>query len=194
MRHGRLPWFTPDELDAEQRAYYEKLLSGPRDMSALTDSEGRLHGAFNARLLDPPVGTAIQELGAALRFHSKLDDKLRELTILTVASHERCDFEWNGHAAIAKKAGLTAEQLEGVRAGNAIPSLSYQEELTWRVAKALLDEGDLAAALFAEAMDELGPAVLFDIVSLVGYYRHTAMAMRVWQVPLRPGDVPVFGG
>ncbi len=60
--HGRLPWLRPDELDEEQRAYYDRLLSGPRDRDTVVDEHGRLHGAFNARLLDPAVGTAIQQL------------------------------------------------------------------------------------------------------------------------------------
>ncbi len=38
----------------------------------------------------------------------------------------------------------------------------------------------------------IGTVALFDIVSLVGHYLHTALALRVWQVPLRPGDEPVF--
>jgi 4-carboxymuconolactone decarboxylase len=52
MLHGRLHWYTPDELDADQRAYYDELLSGPRDPRGLIDEEGRLTGAFNARVLD----------------------------------------------------------------------------------------------------------------------------------------------
>lgn len=65
--HGRLPWLRPGDLDDEQREYYDRLLNSPRDRASYVDDQGRLHGAFNARLLDPPVGTAIQRLGAALR-------------------------------------------------------------------------------------------------------------------------------
>ena len=66
-RYGRLPWFRPGDLTAEQRNYYDRLTSGPRNKASLLDTQGRLKGAFNARLLDPPVGTAIEQLGAVLR-------------------------------------------------------------------------------------------------------------------------------
>jgi 4-carboxymuconolactone decarboxylase len=90
MQHGRLHWYTPDELDADQRAYYDELLSGPRDPRGLIDEEGRLTGAFNARVLDPKVGMVIQELGAALWFGTVLTDRQREVAILTVAEAEQC--------------------------------------------------------------------------------------------------------
>lgn len=192
MPHGRLPWFRPEDLDAEQRAYYDRLLATPRDRSGFVDDEGRLQGAFNARLLDPPVGTAIQELGAALRFGSKLADRQREIVILTVAESEQCNFEWHGHAEAARRAGLSDDELEALRTGAPAPSLSADEQVVRRVARELLGERDVSDELFAAVMDSIGPVAMFDIVSLVGHYLHTALAIRVWRVPLRAGDEPVF--
>src|ERR1700761_4402486 len=112
MKYGRLPWFEPAELDERQRAYYERLLSGPRDRSPRTAPEGRLYGAFTARLLDPPVGTAIQELGAALRFGGELSGRAREIVILTVAASERCDYEFAAHARAARRTGMTEDEID----------------------------------------------------------------------------------
>lgn len=193
MKYGRLPWFEPAELDDRQRAYYERLLSGPRDRSALTDAEGRLYGAFNARLLDPPVGTAIQELGAALRFGGELSARAREIVILSVAAAERCEYEWAAHARVARRAGLTEDELEGLRDGAGMPSFSPQEQAVLAAARALIDGRDLSDQQFAAAETQIGLAPLFDIISLVGHYQHTAMALRVWRTPPRDGDQPVFG-
>lgn len=193
-RHGRLPWFRPEDLDAEQRRYYDSLLAGPRDPSAFVDAEGRLEGAFNARLLDPPVGTAIQELGAALRFRSRIAGRRRELVILTVAVAERCEFEWHGHVPGARRVGLAGDQLAALRAGATVPGLSEDERLVCEVARELVRDNDLSDTTYARAATALGVETLFDIVSLVGHYRHTALALRVWRVPLRAGDAAVFGG
>lgn len=191
--HGRLPWLRPGELDEEQREYYDRLLNSPRDRAAYVDDEGRLHGAFNARLLDPPVGTAIQQLGAALRFGGKLTAGQREIVILTVAQWHRSDFEWHGHAHGARTAGLTDDQLAALRAGSDVPGLSPPERLAREVAWTLLRTNDLSDAEFDAAQAVLGLPALFDVISLVGHYSHTALALRVWRVPLRPGDEPVFG-
>jgi AhpD family alkylhydroperoxidase len=193
MKYGRLPWFEPAELDDRQRAYYERLLSGPRDRSALTDAEGRLYGAFNARLLDPPVGTAIQELGAALRFGGELSARAREIVILSVAAAERCEYEWAAHARVARRAGLTEDELAGLRDGASVPSFSPQEQTVLAAARALIAGRDLSDQQFAAAETQIGLAPLFDIISLVGHYQHTAMALRVWRTPPRDGDEPVFG-
>ncbi len=191
MRHGRLPWFAPEELDDAQREYYDELLSGPRDTSRLLGPGGRLTGAFNSRLLDPKVGTAIQRTGAALRYGSVLTDRERELVICSVAAAERCDYEWYGHAGHARAAGITDAQLSAVMAGEQPDGLSPEEQAAYRLARRLIATADLTDAEFAEAERAVGYTKVFDVLSLVGHYRHTAMALRVWRVPLLPGDEPV---
>jgi 4-carboxymuconolactone decarboxylase len=192
MQHGRLHWYTPEELDADQRAYYDKLLSGPRDPKGMIDEQGRLAGAFNARVLDPKVGTVIQELGAALRFGTVLTDRQREVAILTVAEAAQCSYEWNAHAQVARKVGLVEPELEALRAGECPASLSPTEQRTWKTTSLLAKDGDLPDADYAAAVAELGESAVFALVSVVGYYQHTALALRVWRVPLRDGDAEVF--
>jgi 4-carboxymuconolactone decarboxylase len=191
--HGRLPWLRPGDLDDEQREYYDQLLNSPRDRASYVDDQGRLHGAFNARLLDPPVGTAIQRLGAALRFGGKLTARQREIVILTVAQWHRSDFEWHGHARGARAAGLTGDQLDALRTGADVRGLSSPERQAREVARTLLRTNDLSDAEFQAAHAALGLPALFDVITLVGHYCHTALALRVWRVPLRPGEEPVFG-
>ncbi|HEY1819055.1 MAG TPA: carboxymuconolactone decarboxylase family protein [Trebonia sp.] len=193
MRYGRLPWFEPADLDDHQRAYYERLLAGPRDRASLTDADGRLYGAFNARLLDPPVGTAIQELGAALRFGGELSARDREIVILEVAASERCEYEWAAHAKVARRAGLTEDELEGLRSGADVPSLSPHEQSVRRTARALIIGRDLSDEQFTAAEEQIGLVSLFDIISLVGHYQHTAMALRVWRTPPRDETQAAFG-
>jgi 4-carboxymuconolactone decarboxylase len=193
MRHGRLHWYTPDELDADQRAYYDQLLSGPRDPKGIVDEQGRLVGAFNARVLDPRVGTVIQELGAALRFGTVLTDRQREIAILTVAEAEQCSYEWNAHAQVARKVGIVDSELDELRAGKCPASLPSIEERTWKTASLLAKDGDLPDEDYAAAVAELGEPAVFALVSIVGYYQHTALAIRVWRVPLRDGDTEAFG-
>src|SRR6185503_10302862 len=95
VKYGRLRLLTRDELTEQQREYYDHLMAGPRPKSAIVDEQGRLIGGFNSRLLDPVVGMAIQELGAALRFNTPaLSDRQREIAILETVRHERCEYEW----------------------------------------------------------------------------------------------------
>jgi alkylhydroperoxidase family enzyme len=194
-RYGRLPWFRPGDLTAEQRNYYDRLTSGPRNKASLVDTQGRLKGAFNARLLDPPVGTAIEQLGAVLRFGTPaLTGRQREIAILEVARSERSGYEWRAHSATGLAAGLRPEELEAILAGRDLDTFSPPETLTRQVVRALVTERDLTDLLFAAAEQDLGPTALFDLISLVGYYQHTALALRVWRVPLDPDGTPFPDG
>src|SRR5690349_16779378 len=64
---ARIARLTPDRLDAHQRVVYDAIASGPRTANgafSLTDAEGCLEGPFNAMLLHPAIGDALQQLGA----------------------------------------------------------------------------------------------------------------------------------
>jgi alkylhydroperoxidase/carboxymuconolactone decarboxylase family protein YurZ len=183
--HGRLPHFLPSELSVEQREFYDRLVSGPRSKTSIVDDQGRLVGAFNSRLLDPKVGSAIQELGAVLRFGTKLSGREREIVILSVARQERAPYEWRAHSMVARRAGMTDDELSGLLTGIAPDSFDARERKFMEVTAALLADGDLDDPLFESAATVIGLTALFDVVSLVGYYRNTAMSMRVWRVPER---------
>lgn len=63
----RIRPMPPADLDAEQRALYDAITGGPRASGpqhfALTSDDGALRGPFDAFLLSPAVGGALQGLG-----------------------------------------------------------------------------------------------------------------------------------
>jgi len=78
---ARLPKFEPTALDAEQRSLYDAIAGGRRaqgpQLFRLADADGRLEGPFNAFLLQPRLGSALQALGASVRYDTGLDDRCR---------------------------------------------------------------------------------------------------------------------
>jgi 4-carboxymuconolactone decarboxylase len=108
---SRLERLVPESLDDQQRALYELINAGPRAAGSqsfrLVGDDGALEGPFNAMLLCPILGTALQELGAALRYRTSLSDRAREMAILAVAAHEDSAFEWHAHQAVGRLTGLT---------------------------------------------------------------------------------------
>ena len=118
---ARLPKFEPPALDAEQRSLYDAIAGGRRaqgpQLFRLADAEGRLEGPFNAFLLQPRLGSALQALGASVRYDTGVDDRSREIAILVVAAHWRSDFEWYAHEAVGRAAGLGEAELAALREG-----------------------------------------------------------------------------
>jgi 4-carboxymuconolactone decarboxylase len=196
MKHGRLTWLRPVDLDPEQRKIYDTITNGPRgraDRNApLTDAEGRLEGPFNAMLFSPDVGGALQALGASLRYNSLLTDRTRELAVLLVAREYNSDYEWRAHEHVGRVAGLSESEISDLMEGRPAPSLSDPEALTFKVTECLISERDLPEDVFSEAARTLGEAVITELITLVGYYSLLALSMRACKTPLPAGVTPAF--
>jgi 4-carboxymuconolactone decarboxylase len=180
----RQPKLPPGELTEEQRVLYDTITGGPRGQGkqvfALTDESGALRGPFNAMLLHPPLGSALQALGSAVRYQGKLTGRAREIAILVVARHWRSAFEAHSHEAIGASIGLTDDELAALREDR--PFGDGHDRLVAATASALAARGDLTDEEFAAARDALGSAVVFELTTLVGYYATLAMQLRVFQV------------
>jgi 4-carboxymuconolactone decarboxylase len=190
---ARLPKFEPSALDAEQRSLYDAIAGGRRAQGAqlfrLADADGRLEGPFNAFLLQPRLGSALQALGASVRYDTGLDDRCREIAILVVAAHWRSDFEWHAHEAVGREAGLGDAELAALREGRHA-ELAGRESVVARTAAALVTRGDLDDAEYGEAVGHLGAAGLFELLTLVGYYATLALQLRVFRVPAPEDTAP----
>lgn len=184
---ARLPMLRPDDLSPAQRTLYDKLVTGKRATGPrafpLTDEEGRLQGPFNAMLLNPELGDALQSVGEAVRYATALTPRQRELATLTVAAAESSPYEWAAHSHLAKTAGLTDADLEAIRtdASLSLPDPAEQSVLT--ATRELLNTGNLSDATFTATRETLGMTPLYELITLVGYYRLLALQLRTLNVP-----------
>jgi 4-carboxymuconolactone decarboxylase len=194
----RIKKLAPSSLDGEQRALYDAIAGGRRaqgpQLFRLTDADGCLEGPFNAFLLQPRLGSALQALGSAVRYQTGLGDRCREIAILVVAAHWGSEFEWYAHEAVGRAAGLGDDELTAIRALVTDPApdgrrdgapgpLAGRDAVVARTTAALAARGDLDDAEYREAAGQLGPDGLFELLTLVGYYATLALQLRVFRVP-----------
>jgi len=181
----RLEPIPPDELDADQRELYDAIASGPRAQGpqhfALTGEDGGLRGPFNAFLLSPALGSALQELGAAVRYRTEMSPRTREIAILTVAAHWDSAFEWSTHESIGRAAGLTDGELTALRAG-VVPELEDQAERACAELAHAMVRGDVEESVWDAWAPLAGKARVFELTTLVGYYATLALQLRVFRV------------
>ena len=193
MTGARIPKLEPSALDDDQRSLYAAIAGGRRaqgpQLFQLADSQGRLEGPFNAFLLQPRLGSALQALGSSVRYQTGLDDRCREIAILVVAAHWRSDFEWYAHEAVGRSAGLGDAELAAVRDGRHA-ALAGSEAVVARTAAALVTRGDLDDSEYREAVGHLGTTGVFELLTLVGYYATLALQLRVFRVPAPDGPAP----
>lgn len=181
----RLDPIRPQDLDAEQTALYRSIVDGPRAQGpqhfALTRSDGALLGPFNALLLSPGLGAALQAVGAAVRYRTALTPRSREIAILMVAAHWDSSFERSAHESVGRSVGLTEAELAEIRAGR-VPQLDDSgEQACAQLAHAMV-HGDVDDDAWNRWAEQVGNATVFELTTLVGYYATLALQMRVFRV------------
>lgn len=182
---SRLEPIPPADLDPRQTALYARITGGPRAQGPqnfdLTRPGGALLGPFNALLLSPDLGGALQEVGAVIRYRSTLTGRTREIAILTVAAHWDSAFERQAHESVGAAVGLTAEEMSEIRAGRVPPLGDPHEEASAQLVRAMVD-GDVDDETWTTWAGTVGKTTVFELTALVGYYATLALQMRVFRV------------
>ena len=183
----RLASLSSDTMTPEQVGLYREILSGPRGQGPraiqLATGAGGLAGPFNAMLYAPEVGHALQELGAAIRFRTKLTPRVREMAILVVAQAWDSAYERFSHEPIGREAGLTEPEIEALRAGTDPGFTDEQEQVAYQIVRSLTGPADLDDQQYETAVTTLGEQALVELSTLVGYYATLALQLRIFRVP-----------
>ncbi len=191
MSTPRCPPIVPEQMDAAQRTLYNTILGGPRSTGPqtqpLTAPDGSLVGPFNSTLLAPPIGTAVQNLGAALRFESTLTDRQRELAVLLVAHRWQSAFERMAHERIARNVGLTDTEITALSLGEAPELDDATERAVVTLVQELVISWNITDASYAAAVTALGTPMVYELTTIVGHYSLLALHLRVFDGESGPG-------
>jgi 4-carboxymuconolactone decarboxylase len=171
---ARVPYVNRDEMDAEGQEIYDRIR---RDRNS--DTVGL---QFRAMLHRPKVASFLTSMGAELRFRSAMPEDIKEFAIVVLAREWNSDIEWTAHAALAAKAGVSAESIEAVRTGKPLSALPEPQQVVARFVLELLREKKLSDETFAAAEKLLGTPGVVDLTLTCGYYTAINMA----QIALKP--------
>jgi 4-carboxymuconolactone decarboxylase len=186
----RLPHLKPSDLDEDQQRLYDALTTGQRravhdELSTsvqLLDAQGRLQGPFNAMLVHPRLGYALQELSRQLRFEGHLPVRTREIVILTVAASEQSDFEWAAHSEIAARVGVAQADIAAIAAEATVEFDDPVDEAAAQLARWLVNHGDVDDDTYMRVQPELGDDGIFEVSTTVGVYQLIAQQLRIFRV------------
>ena len=163
---------TREALDAEGQAVYDEVLG----------SRGKIIGPFLVLLNAPRLAVHVSRLGHQLRFEGALPDPDRELAIIATAREFEAKFEWSVHEALARKVGTSAAAIEAVRTQGSTEGLSRRERVLIEVPRAIVRRHQVEPELHAEATEELGAALLLELITLVGFYQLIGTVLNAYDV------------
>jgi 4-carboxymuconolactone decarboxylase len=166
------------QMTAEQRAMIEHLLSGERAGTS---------GPFNVLLRSPEMGDIAQQLGARVRYHSSLPNRLNEMAILLTARDWTAQYEWYAHKRLALQAGLKPSIVDAIALGKRPDGMATDEQALYDFQTELLQTKQVSDAAFRAAIAAFGERGVVDLLCNIGYYHLVSMVLNVDRYPL-PAD------
>jgi alkylhydroperoxidase family enzyme len=115
-------------------------------------------------------------LGVAEKYLSDCEMGIRdrELAILRVGWLSQAPFEWGAHVKIAKRNGVTTEEIEQVVEGSSAPGWSKQDRAIVRAVEELHFTSMITDATWADLQEFYNDKKLIELVILVGQYKTVA--------------------
>jgi 4-carboxymuconolactone decarboxylase len=119
-----------------------------------------------------------------LRRDSTLPPHVQELAMLVTAREHDCQYVWNAHAASAKKAGISAELVEALREGDALPPLKPEEAAVINYGQEFFRSHRVSRGAFQAAQEQFGAQGLAELTMLMGFYAMLAFHVNAFDVEL----------
>ena len=166
---SRLPQVKRTDLDADSQRIYD-YIAGPNKPFPPT-------GPAAVSIYSPKVAESIQMLNQYLRFHGVLNRRDTELAILVAAREFDQQYEWTGHEAAARTAGVDQSIIDVVKYGKEATGLSEKDTLIIRFGRQLFREHKLDSALFAKAVELFGRQGTVEMATVMGDYAMAAIML-----------------
>jgi 4-carboxymuconolactone decarboxylase len=178
----RVPHLAPEEQSADQKRV-AAAIAGARD--------GTVGGPFAIWLRTPEIAERADYFGERLRVQSKLEPRLFELVIITVARHWSAQYEWYAHASAAVKSGISQDIVEAIRLRRTPTFDRDDERVAFDTTSELLQAHALSDVSYERALQMFGLDLLIEMITVVGFYAMVAMVLNAFQAPVPGGDVPL---
>ncbi len=165
-----------DALTAEQKAYVNGILTGPR---------AAISGPLSVMMVSPGMGSIVQQAMAYSRFagtegFSSVPPKLNELGILMVARHWTADYVWNAHNRYAVQVGLSPDVVEAIKQGTRPAKMDKDVQVIYDFVDEMLTKRKVSDASFQAARGVLGSDKgVVDLVGTLGLYQISSMLVVV---------------
>ena len=178
----RIPPLAEHELTPEAANYCQRLR-----VSLGIPETGIIPGVTATMLRHIELNDAQTDMGIMLAARGTLTPRERELAVLRGAWVTGAPFEWSEHVVIARRVGITPEEIARVIEGGAAAGWTPHEAAILAGVDELLSRFRLSDETWARLAETWGEKQLMEFPVLVGVYAATAMQQNSLGVPLEGG-------
>jgi len=108
----------------------------------------------------------------------------RELAILRIGWLSQAPFEWGAHVKIAKRNGITSEEIERVIEGSSATGWSKIDRAIVRAMEELHFDSMISDGTWADLQEHYSDKKLIELVILAGQYKTVAYYQNALRLPL----------
>ena len=120
-------------------------------------------------------------------FHSTLSARDRELATVRIAWLRRGEYEWAQHVRMARKAGLSDEEVDAINAGPDSPVWGPRDAALLRAVDEFANDHVVSDGTWKRLAEDFDRQQLMDLVFTIGAYDMLAVAMNSLGLQLDPG-------
>jgi alkylhydroperoxidase family enzyme len=133
----------------------------------------------------PKLAAAWTEFSKTLRYDTRTPRALRELVILRGAQVMRSEYEWAQHLRMARKVGVTEEQIGAVDSFRTSKVFSAQEKAALSLAEAVT-LGKVSDEVQAEALKHFDMHDYVELCIVAAFYAMVARMLDAMGIQLEP--------
>jgi len=174
----RLPYLNREDLPEADREIFDRLAE---------EREQPVGNIFRMLAHTPNLLRRFLSLGGELRNGTQLDPKLRELALMTVGRLTEAEYEFTHHWNIARRVGVSREQLENLAEFEKSPLFDHQERLVMRYAAEVTQNVKVSDATFEALRKSLDTRRLMELVQNVAFYNMVVRVLVPLGVEVEPG-------
>lgn len=173
---ARTPAVTREAVPEDQRPAFD----------AFVKHRGEVPTAGPASVLINAPEVANRALGLAefLRGQTSLEPKIRELGMILAARENDCQYIWNAHAPLARKAGIRDEVVDALRDKKELSGLAADESAVVDYGREFFRTRRVSQSTFDAALAQFGARGLTELTTLIGCYAMLAFNVNAFGVEL----------
>lgn len=179
----RIRSLAVEELDDEARDLVAKM------RQSLNSTTTTISDVFGLMLRHPGLFRCQMDTGIQLLGKGEISPRERELAILRVGWWCRAPYEWGEHVRVAKRYGITSEEIERVTQGSSAAGWVEHERAIIRAVEELLTDHMISDETWDILAQTWNERQLLEFPVLVGQYFMTALQQNSLRVRLGDDNV-----
>ena len=143
---------------------------------------------FRMLAVSPPLVKAFFDWGTTLLFQTELDARLREIAILRVAHVTRSKYEWHQHAIIARRVGVSEEEIAAVAVDGEV-ALDADCRLVCRAAEEITRDVRISDEALRLILDRFGRRQAVELILNCSHFNMVSRILESTRVEIEGQNV-----